>query len=519
MVNDSWLGCGHGRSVGVSIDTTKNSFDDLIGSQVYGRSAREGASIVNAALKKFLEPQSVAVIGASATPGKGGNDIIKNIQSNEYRGRLYLVNPKGGEILGVKVSKSISDLPVGIDLAVVILPASASLPALLECAGRGMKAAVLVAGGFAEVDDQGGELQERILDIVRETGMRVLGPNTSGLLSMPQNLAASFFPLGKIPRGKISYIAQTGNFATHSMRYIMSAENFGVARVVGLGNKVDVDESEILEYLGEDRETETIFLYLESFKRPGRLLEVARKVTRHKPVLLLKGGSTAKGAKAALTHTAAMAADDRLVSGALRQAGVVQISKYSQLVLVAKALSLMPLPRGRRVGILAPSGAMAVCMTDLCERELKLSVPDLEESSRSRLQSMSPSFIRMRNPVDIWPSATVHGAENAYRDAMEAVLKDPGMDAVVSILMLTDETGAPPLDFIVDLSHRFPEKPIYVSCSGQKKHMERAKAFLEPRGVPTFWFAEEAFEALSVAAQCREAMERKERARDESGSF
>ena len=463
---------------------------------------------MEAALKKFLEPQSVAIIGASATPGKGGNDIIRNIHSNDYRGRLYLVNPRGGEIQGVKVFKSISDLPAGLDLAVLVLPASASIVALKECAERGIKAAVLVAGGFAEVDDQGESLQEEILGVVRKTGMRVLGPNTSGLLSMPQNLAASFFPLGKIPRGNISYIAQTGNFATHSMRYIMSAENYGVARVVGLGNKVDVEESEVLESLGEDPETKAIMLYLESFKRPRRFLEVARKVTRHKPVLLLQGGSTGKGAEAAVTHTAAMAADDRLVSGALRQAGVVRMSKYSDLVLAAKALALMPLPKGRRVAVLAPSGAMLVCLADVCVRDLDLSLPELEEKSRSRLQAISPPFIRMRNPVDIWPSATIHGAETAYREGMETVLMDPNVDAVVSVLLMTDETGVPSLDFIVDLARRFSDKPIYLSCSGQKKHMEAAKAFLEPKGVPMFWFAEEALEALNFAVQCREAMER-----------
>jgi len=459
-------------------------------------------------LKKFLEPQSVAVIGASATRGKGGNDIIRNIQSNDYRGPLHLVNPRGGEILGFKVFKSISDLPANVDLAVLVLPASATTAALKECAAKGIKAAVLVAGGFAEVDNEGEALQKEIYKIVQGTGMRVLGPNTSGLLSMPQHLAATFFPLGRVPRGNISYIAQTGNFATHSMRYIMSAENYGVARVIGLGNKVDVEESEVLEYLGEDPETEAILLYLEGFKRPRRFLEVARKVTRHKPVLLLKGGSTVKGAESAVTHTAAMAADDRLVSGALHQAGVVRLSKYSHLVLAAKALALMPLPGGRGVGVLAPSGAMAVCMADFCERDLHLHVPDLEGKTRHRLQSMSPSFIRIRNPVDIWPSATVHGPETSYREGMEALLADPRVDAVVCILMLTDETGAPPLDFVVDLSQRYEDKPVYVSCSGQKKHMEAAKAFLEPRGVPTFWFAEEAFEALSFAAQCREAMER-----------
>jgi acyl-CoA synthetase (NDP forming) len=204
-----------------------------------------------------------------------------------------------------------------------------------------------------------------------------------------------------------------------------------------------------------------------------------------------------------------LAAADRLVSGALRQAGVVRLLKYSDLVLAAKALALMPLPKGRGVGVVAPSGAMAVCMTDLCHRDLNLRVTDLEESSRSRLQSISPTFIRMRNPVDIWPSATLHGPGKAYQEGMETVLMDRHVDAVVSILMLTDETGAPPLDFIVDLSRRFPEKPIYVSCSGQRKHMEAAKAFLEPRGVPTFWFAEEAFEALNFAVQCREAMDQR----------
>ena len=467
------------------------------------------------ALEKFFEPRSVTVVGASATPGKGGNDIIRNLLSNEYRGRLYPVNPRGGEILGIPVFKSISDLPEASDLAVLVLPASATLQALKECTEKGIQAAVLVAGGFAEVDNQGEELQGEMAKLARETGVRLLGPNTSGLLSMPRNLAASFFPLGKIPRGNISYIAQTGNFATHTMRYIMSAEHYGVARVVGLGNKVDVDESEVLEYVGSDPETRAVLLYLESFKRPRRFLEVAREVTRRKPVLLLKGGSTERGAQAAVTHTAAMAADDRLVGAALRQAGVVRMSKYTHLVLAAKALALAPLPKGRTVGILAPSGAMAVCMTDLCERELNLTVPDLQEKTQIRLQAVSPPFIRMRNPVDIWPSATIHGAEKAYREAMHAVLMDGRVDALVCILMMTDETGAPPLDFILDLARRFPEKPIYVSCSGQKKHMEAAKAFLEPGGVPTFWFAEEAFEALHFAVQCRQAMERKGRQENE----
>jgi len=288
----------------------------------------------------------------------------------------------------------------------------------------------------------------------------------------------------------------------------MSGENFGIARIVGLGNKVDVEESEVLEYYADDQETKAIFIYLESFKRPQRFLEIASEVTRVKPVILLKGGSTAKGSLAAVAHTAALASDDRIVDGALKRAGITRIYKYSHLFLAAKALAAMPLPRGNRVSFLAPSGAMLVCMADLCQQDLGLSVPDIEGQTHERLQEISPPYIRMRNPVDIWPSAALNGVEYAYREGMEAVLKDPTIDAVVPILMLTDETGVPPLDFIIELARLYPEKPIYVTFSGDKKHMEASKAFLEPRGVPTFPLIEEPFEVLSILNQCRKAMER-----------
>jgi len=458
-------------------------------------------------LDKFFEPKSVVVIGASATPHKPGNDVIKNILANEYAGKLYLVNPRGGEILGIKVYPSIQELPKGIDLAIIILPAHLNPLAIRECAAQGIKAMVLAAGGFSEVDRKGQSLQEETIAAVKEAGVRVIGPNTSGHTSTPHQFTSSFFPLGKVPRGNISYLTQTGNFATHTMRYIMSAEHFGVARFVGLGNKVDIDEAEVLGYLGEDPETKAIFIYLESLKRPAQFLEIARQVTRRKPVILLKGGTTIQGARAAVAHTAALAADDRILDGAVNKAGIVRIHRYSHLVLAAKALSAMPLPRGNRVSFLAPSGAMLVTLTDLCHRNLDLMVPQLEDASTRRLQKMSPPFIRMRNPVDIWPSAAVNGVEQAYREGMEAVLKDPHIDAVVAILLLTEETGIPPLDFIVELAGRYPEKPIYITFSGDKRHMDAAKAFLEPRGVPTFPLIEDPFEVLSILAKCRSAME------------
>jgi len=459
-------------------------------------------------LDKFFAPDSVAVIGASGTPGKAGYTVVKNILANGYKGRIFLVNPKGGEILGLPVIPAIADLPEGIDLAIVMTPANTTVQVVRDCAAKGIRYFMLAAGGFSEVDESGESLQKQLANVIAETGVRAIGPNTSGHTSTPHNFTSGFFPLGKIPRGNISYIAQTGNFATHTMRYIATAENYGVARVIGLGNKIDIDETEALDYMGSDPETKAVFLYLESIKRPRQFIEIARRVSRIKPVFLLKGGSTREGSQAAVTHTAAMASDERITDGAIAQAGITRVHNYSHLIQVAKAIAMMPLPQGNRVSFLAPSGAMLVVLADICAQRWGLAVPELEEKTRRRLQEISPAYIRMRNPVDIWPSALTHGIEFSYREGIEALMNDRNIDAVVPILMLTDDVGVPPLDFIVELAQKYPQKPLYVTFSGEKKHMEMAKAFLEPRGVPTYPLIEEPFEVLSILNRCRMNMAR-----------
>jgi acyl-CoA synthetase (NDP forming) len=454
----------------------------------------------------FFEPKSVAVIGASATPGRPGNDVIRNILANEYGGKIHLVNPKGGEILGLPVLPSIASLPDGVELAVIILAAKDTPKALRACAEKGIRHAVLSAGGFAEVDS-GVHIQEELIEIIREKKLRVIGPNTSGHTSTPHCFTSTFFPLGKIRRGKVSYIAQTGNFATHTMKYILTGEHFGVSRVIGLGNKIDMDENDALAYLADDPETSAIVMYLESFKKPREFMEIAGKVTRRKPVVLLKSGATEAGRHAAVAHTAAMAAEDRLIDGMLRQAGVVRIWDYTHLILAGKAFSMLPLPRGNRASFLAPSGAMLVVMADLCTR-LGLDVPEIEPATAARLQEISPAFVRMRNPVDIWASASVHGVEFGYREGMDAVLKDPNIDAVVPILMLTEDTGIPSYDFILDLKNRYPDKLVMVTFSADKKYMDECKNYLEPRGVPTFPEIEQPFEVFSILHRCTKAMNR-----------
>jgi len=458
-------------------------------------------------MRRFFEPRSVAVVGASASPGKPGNVVIRNILANGFAGAVHLVNSRGGDIEGLLAHRSIEALPDGIDQAIVTLPAAQTPATIRALAARGIRAIVLAASGFAEVDQMGEELQGELIRAIRESGARVIGPNTTGHVSVPGRFTSSFFPLGAVRSGSVSYVAQTGNFCGISLRHILSAEHYGIARSIGLGNKADLDESDLLDYLGDDPATRSIFLYLESVKDPRRFLAVARAVAARKPVIMLKGGVSEAGAAAAVAHTAALAADGRIVDGALVQAGVTRIHRYSDLFHVAKALDAMPLPGGNRVSFLSPSGAFTVCLTDVA-RSLGLAVPALEDATRTRLQALAPSFIRMRNPVDIFGSVGLHGYERAYGDALGAVLADPNIDAVVVILMLTSETGVPALDFIVDLARKHPAKPVYVTFMGAHEHDVAAKAYLEPRGVPCFMEVEQPFEVLAVLARCRETMTR-----------
>lgn len=454
---------------------------------------------------KFFRPKSVCVIGASSTPGKPGNVVVRNIRDAGYPGKVFLVNPRGGKIGGYKVYKTIGELPEGIDQAVVTLPASQTPEVVCALGKKGIQAIVLAASGFAEVDQMGESLQEDLTVAIKKSGARVLGPNTTGHVSVPASYTSSFFPLGAVPRGSVSYITQTGNFCGISLRHIMSAENFGIARSCGLGNKVDLDECDLLEVFGQDKESKSIFLYLESIKNPKRFLRVARRVSKKKPVFLLKGGVSDAGAQAAVAHTGSLAADGRVVDGAIEQAGITRLTKYSHLFQVAKALDAQPLPQGNRVSFLSPSGAFTVCLTDTC-RSLGLEVPNLEEKTRKRLQKFAPRFIRMRNPVDIFGSVGMVGYEKAYGDALDAVLTDQNIDAVVVIMMLTTETGLPSTKFIVDLKNKFSKKPIYVTFMGDHRHNVDAKKFLEPRGVPCYMLVEEPFEVLALLAECREKM-------------
>jgi len=452
-------------------------------------------------IKKFFDPKSIVIIGASRTPGKAGHVIIQNILDNKFGGMIFLVNPHAKEILGIKAYPSVKEIACAIDLAVLVIPADATVEALKECAEKEIKAVVIASGGYAEVGGAGMQLQTEILKIAKESGIRIIGPNTSGIISTPSKLTVSLFPLGKIRHGSISYIAQTGNFATHTMKWILTGESFGISRVVGLGNKCDVDDADILEFLGEDAETKAIILYIEGFKNARKLIKVAKKICKKKAIIALKAGRTTAGIRTAFSHTSSIASNDSLVDAAFKQAGIVRVYKYSDLINAAKALAFQPIPKGNRVAVLAPSGAMAVIAADACE-STGLKMARLSEETISRIRDVSASWVTISNPVDVWGAVQTSGVDIAYRVGMDAVLGDENVDAVVVILVMTREIRPKSLSFIKEISQRHKTKPVLVTTTGDKHLYEKTKEFLGKRCIPVFPPLEDAFEALSILYRC-----------------
>jgi acetate---CoA ligase (ADP-forming) len=459
-------------------------------------------------LKYFFEPSSVVIIGASGTPGKAGYEILVNMQANGYAGRIFPVNPGGGEILGLPVYRSVQEILEPIDLAVFIVPAEQTLGPLRECAAKGVRAAVISSGGFAEVGDEGARMQEKILAVARSAGMRIIGPNTIGLISTPASFTTTFYPLGKIRRGPISYVAQTGVFAGLSLQWILTAEKFGVARVAGLGNKIDVDDAEVLDYLGQDPETKAVLMYVEGFRQARRFFEVAREVTKKKPVIVFKGGRTKAGAERAMSHTASLSGNDAVLNGAFRQAGIARLERYADLIDIAKAVAFQPLPRGRRIASLAQSGGLGVIVADACETA-GLQMACLSLRTVEQLGKISFSWVKITNPVDMTAIVWRVGPAEAYRTVLELLFQDEGVDVLAPILLASPRIQAEQYSFIPELMARFPEKPIYVSFTGEKQSFDLARSFLETHSVPVFASVEEIPEKVEILCRCREVMERK----------
>ena len=443
-------------------------------------------------LNPFFVPESVAVAGASRTPSKVGYLIIRNLLRIGFKGKIYPVNLKGGEVLGLRTYERINSIPEKVDTVIICTPAAQVVDIMKDSAKKKVRAAIIVSGGFSEESEDGRSLEETIVKIAQSAGIRIIGPNTTGVLNTTSGFASSWF--GEVPmiKGSVAFIAQTGNFAGTLCEYILTNRLFGLSNIVGLGNKCDINEADVLEYLLEDPQTKIIMMYLEGIKDGRRFFEVAKRTTRKKPVIVLKSGVTEDAKRVALSHTASLAGDNRVFDAVCAQSGMVRVNDFEELIDLAQALDRMPLPEGRNVALVDWSGASCVIATDVMRlMEDGLEYAELSNKSLEKLREVTPAWHRISNPVDLTPSIQAVGPSMAYQAAFEVMIEDENVNAgIISIAAI--EGNIPDLDMF----RRSMTKPILFGVVGNDSVMVRITDELRKMGYPVYPFLPRAIRVL-----------------------
>jgi acetate---CoA ligase (ADP-forming) len=458
-------------------------------------------------LNYFFEPQGIVVVGASPDERKGGYNLLKNVTLG-YRGPIYPVNPKYREILGIKAYPSVSEIEGTAELALVFVPAESTPKVLRECAAKGLKGAILENSGFAEVGSRGKALQQECLAIAETGGMRLWGPNCMGIIDARKGYVFSFvipsFYEGLVIKGGISLIVQSGLLSAGFLFTIMSRQRLGLSKVCSIGNKADITETDLLNFLLHDPDTKVIALYLEAFSDGRRFYDLVK--ASPKPVILLKGGKSVQGAKASLSHTASLAGNYQVIRGALSQARVFEAHDFFEMMDIAGALekevgrrhaATMP----GRVAILTFSGASGIVTTDLLEKS-GLTLATLAQSTVVSLQRLSPDWMPVSNPVDFWPAVEKNGPVLAYREGLSALYDDPHVDGIIVHLF----TGSgmwriDPLEIMAGVKDR--EKPFLSLFFGPKEELEVQKRRMEEQGWPVFEELHKLIRVMSLLLQQR----------------
>jgi acetyltransferase len=457
-------------------------------------------------LRPFFAPRSIAVVGASSTRGKAGYFLFRNLLEGGYQGRLYPINPGSKRVLGCRTYSSIRDVPERVDLAFLIVSGAHVMQVLQDCANRRVKAVTIVTAGFAEVGEEGRARQMEIAALLRDNGIRAVGPNSVGLVSAPNNLMGSFVPFPRWPAGRVAIAAQTGIFtgAFADQMSVRSTQRLGFSRSLCLGNSIDIDEVDFIEYAGADPHTDVIAVHLESFKRGRAFLSAANRIKRTKPIVVMKTGRTEAGARAAASHSGALAARDRVVDAALRQYGVVRAKTLDDFIGISQALAWLPRPAGSRVGVVTLSGAMGVMAVDEMEGT-GLTLASFAPETVAAIARYLPSWQPVRNPADVWMALSA-GAEQAHARILDAVLADRGVDMLLSILLpIPNADFAAVRKVFARLQREHREKPIVLVLVGGLVK-ERWLSALEPLKLPVYsdpGAAVRALEAVRFAVEHR----------------
>ncbi|MDN5917132.1 MAG: acetate--CoA ligase family protein, partial [Pseudonocardia sp.] len=439
-----------------------------------------------ATMERLMRPRAVAVIGASAEDGKIGNSVMKNLINGGYAGTIYPVNPKADQILGITAYKTVADIPGEVDVAVFAVPAKFVIPAVEEVGRKGIPAAVLIPSGFAETGQV--ELQEQLVATAAQHGVRLLGPNIYGYYSTHENLCATFCTPYDV-RGGVALTSQSGGIGMAILGYARSTM-MGVSAIVGLGNKSDIDEDDLLTFFESDDNTTCVAMHLEDLKDGRAFVETAQRVTRKKPVVVLKAGRTAMGARAASSHTGALAGDDKVYDDILRQAGVVRAPGLNEMLDYSRGLPALPTPKGENVVIITGAGGSGVLLSDACvDNGLSLMEipPDLDESFRAFI----PPFGAAGNPIDI----TGGEPPSTYEATIRLGLEDPRIHALILGYWHTIVT--PPMVFaeltarvVAEARAKGIDKPVVASLAGDTE-VEQASEHLYQHGIVAYPYTTE----------------------------
>lgn len=438
----------------------------------------------------LFEPRGVAVVGASHNEAKIGYRIVENIVKSGYQGGIYPINPKGGEILGQKMHESLSAVDGPVDIAVISVPEKIVFDTVKDCAAKEVKHLVIITSGFSEVGNV--EEEQRIVDFAHEHGMRVLGPNIFGIYSASASLDATFGPGGILP-GHVAIISQSGALGV-AMIGKTAAESIGLSALVSVGNKSDIDETELLEYLAQDESTRVILIYIEGVKHGERLVETLKKVTRSKHVVVIKSGRSKRGAMAAASHTGSLAGTDEIFDNIMRQCGVLRAESLQEAFDWARFLADAPLPKGKYGVIVTNGGGIGVLATDACEK-YDVSLYDDQKTLKETFSPVMPDFGSSKNPVDLTGQATAQD----YAKALDATLEKDGMDAAMALYC---ETALFDVDKFKEILRREYEhykgrKPIIFSLFGGD-NVDHIIRTLGKDGVPVFSSVYEAVSCMGA---------------------
>ncbi len=377
----------------------------------------------------FFYPKTIAVIGATSNPKKFGNAVTINILKNkDIQSQLYLISHKSKEILGLKCYTSILEIPEHIDIAIILVPAKAVDGVIEQCIEKKVKGIIIITAGFGEINEEGKKKEQEIAKNCKEAGIRVMGPNCVGIQNLDIGLNASFIQAA--PPGKISMISQSGSFGC-AMFYAMASQNLGCSKFANIGNNIDVSFNEILDFFNEDKNTEIICIYMETITDGRVFLKTLKDIVLNKPIIVLKGGRTAYGMKAASSHTGSIATNYKMLKTSINQSRALLCENTSDFITALKAYSFLPLPKGEKIGVLTNSGGSSVLFSDKAE-EFNLRLASFSETLIDKMKPYLISLVKFINPLDMIGVAD----KEQYYNVTKLMLEDPGIDIVVACVVI-----------------------------------------------------------------------------------